>query len=234
GSIAVDRTNPLHVLATTASGFYSPACITGPTLPSRGVYASNDGGSTWAKVSEAINERASKVIQDPVNPIVWWAAMWFTGTASSPVAQLGPQDGGLLKSTNGGASFTQVAGTGSLPAAFGPNLNRWQRAYVTVTPNDPVTPTQSVLYVAFEYITQASTLSGASSNGGTIYKSIDSGANWTQVSAANGFCGGQCFYDMPIYVEPGDPNRLYVGGAGQPPPTLPTLCTRPDNGGANL
>jgi hypothetical protein len=228
-SLAVDRLNPLHILATTGSGFYSPACITALTLPTRGVYASNDGGATWAKVSEAINERASKVIQDPVTPTVWWAAMWMTG-ATAPA---GPQDGGLLKSTNNGASFTQVAGTGGLTALSGPNLNRWQRAYVTATVNNPVTPTQSVLYVGFEYITQASAVSGAFTNGGTVFKSIDSGATWTAVPAANGFCGGQCYYDMPIHVEPGDPSRVYVGGAGQTG-ALPTLFMRSDNGGTSF
>lgn len=49
--------------------------------------------------------------------------------------------------------------------------------------------------------------------GGRILKSIDSGLTWTQ-QIDNNFCGGQCFYNIALAVDPVDANRLYLGGTG--------------------
>jgi len=207
-SIAVDRTNSSHVLLTSGSGAFSPACTSGPVLPSRGIYESNDGGGTWTQRTSN-NNRASVVLQDPVTATTWWGALWFTGNLG--------HDGGLVKSTNNGLSWNQIGGTGGLPAVN----STWGRAYISATVDNPVTPTNSVLYL------------GTSASSGSLFKSVDSGINWTAVPAANGYCDGQCFYDMPVYVEPGDPNRVYLGGAGQST-TLPVLFMRSDNGGTSF
>ena len=48
---------------------------------------------------------------------------------------------------------------------------------------------------------------------GAVRKSTDGGVNWSpQLSGGQGFCGGQCFYDMPIAVDPNDANIVYLGG----------------------
>jgi Calx-beta domain/Domain of unknown function (DUF4214) len=50
-------------------------------------------------------------------------------------------------------------------------------------------------------------------NSGAVRRSIDGGANWSgQLTGGGGFCAGQCFYDMPIAVDPTNANRVYVGG----------------------
>ena len=51
--------------------------------------------------------------------------------------------------------------------------------------------------------------------GGTVKKSTDGGVTWpTLLTSADGFCGQQCFYDMPIAVDPTDANKVYIGGGG--------------------
>lgn len=51
---------------------------------------------------------------------------------------------------------------------------------------------------------------------GTVRKSVDGGVTWSDPvsSSATGFCGTQCWYDMPIAVDPTNANNVYIGGAG--------------------
>src|SRR5213075_728015 len=51
------------------------------------------------------------------------------------------------------------------------------------------------------------------SGSGAVRKSVDGGLNWSaQLTGGGGFCAGQCFYDMPIAVDPNDANLVYIGG----------------------
>ena len=54
-------------------------------------------------------------------------------------------------------------------------------------------------------------------NNGTVYKSTDGGATFPQLSGGASFCNGQCFYDIAVAVDPGDANKVYLGGS----PALP-------------
>ena len=47
---------------------------------------------------------------------------------------------------------------------------------------------------------------------GRVLRSIDSGVTWT-TQITNGFCGGQCFYDIAIAVDPTNANTVYLGGS---------------------
>ena len=208
-TLAVDRTNSNVILAGSSSGISGVGCQSGPNFPIRGIYRSTDGGTTWTHTT-SVDGRSSVVIQDPVNAQVWWAAMWYTGNGNA-------LDGGLLKSINGGASWSQIAGTAGLPAAS----STTGRCWITAT-DDGGNPAQSVLYYA------------NASNSGSVYKSVDSGASWSNIPAATGFCDGQCFYDMPIYVEPGDPDTFYTGGAGTSGGTLPVMFMRSMDGGSTF
>ena len=47
---------------------------------------------------------------------------------------------------------------------------------------------------------------------GTLYKSTDGGATWVNKPAANGFAGGQGFYDLSVGLDPTNASNVYVGG----------------------
>lgn len=216
-SIAVDRVDPNHILLTTTSGAFSRACISGPTLPDRGIFRSTDGGMIWTKQT-ANNRRFATVLQDPQTATTWWAGGRTSSGSIEPA-----NEGGLVKSIDNGMTWTQVAGTGGLPALS----TAWGRTWVTAT-TDTDFPGQSVLYIG-----NALTASGFGQ--GSVFKSVDSGTTWTEVTAARGYCNPQCTYDNPVYVEPGEEQIVYTGGGGaSTSAVLPSLFMRSNNGGTGF
>lgn len=217
-AIAIDRNDPDHLLLTTASGAYSVACIVGATLPDRGVFRSTDAGMTWTKQTTG-NHRTSMVIQDPQTATTWWAPGITSSGSIDPA-----NEGGLRKSTDNGVTWTQIAGAGGLPAL----ATTWSRAWITAT-TDSNFPGQSVIYLANGQ--------NAGPGSGRIFKSTDSGVNWTELTAtgARGYCSPQCSYDMPITVEPGEEQILYTGGAGTSNAgVVPSQFMRTTNGGTTF
>lgn len=51
---------------------------------------------------------------------------------------------------------------------------------------------------------------------GAVRKSTDGGQTWSaKLPSGGGFCGGQCFYDIAIAVNPNDANEVYLGGSAR-------------------
>ncbi|HYW72143.1 MAG TPA: DUF4214 domain-containing protein [Pyrinomonadaceae bacterium] len=76
------------------------------------------------------------------------------------------------------------------------------------------------VYAATSETPSASGSCTTSATSGALHKSTDAGVNWGAALAAGaGFCGGQCFYDMPIAVDPNDANHVYIGGSTAPTQT---------------
>jgi len=204
GSIVVDRVDPSHLLAATTTGA-AGISFGGLYVPPYGIWESVNGGVSWTHKDTAGTGSASMVLQDPIVTTTWWGAL--------------SDIGGLVKSVDNGATWTELAGTGGLPALS----PAWGRGAITGTVNAP--STASALYLATELATAKGT--------GKVYRSIDGGANWTPVAGADGYCNGQCWYDDPVYVEPGAQDTVYVGG-GARSFGLPTAFMRSDNGGATF
>jgi len=223
-SIVVDRSNPNNVLAVTGSGLFGIAGEPGPTLPPRGIFRSTDGGLTWAKMTtQQANDPMSRLLQDPAVDTRFWAAgMVF---ANSP-------GGGLQRSDDGGVTWTQVAGTGGLPPLDA--AGSWGRAWIAGA-KDPVSG-HAVLYVG-------NSQANPGIGNGKVFKSADGGTSWTELTAARGYCQKQCSYDLALAAEPGDPNVLYTGGAGNADTSdgtnagvekVPSMFMRSNDGGATF
>ena len=181
-ALAVDPRDPNKVFAAVLGHPYGPS-------EERGIYRSTDGGQTWQRVlAKDENTGGSDVQIDPSNPDVVYASMWE--------AREGPWEdnngfngthGGLFKSSDGGNTWRAL--TDGLPSDL-------SQIYVAIAPSDP-----RRLYA---------TVSAASGKL-SVYRSDDSGKNWTQATTdprSSGRIGGG---DLPVpRVDPKDPDLVYV------------------------
>ncbi|NVK27045.1 MAG: PKD domain-containing protein [Flavobacteriia bacterium] len=156
-----------------------------------GIHRSIDGGATFNQVQ-----------------IGSWQMLTFVPTATDTLFAGSNSGGNIARSTDGGATWTQLSGNG-LPTGG------VTRVELATTADDP-----NYVYAVFS----------ASNNGlGGVYRSTDGGNNWTlQLSGttqnllhwnvnpsgnvSGGSTGGQGWYDLAIAVSPINKNTVYVGG----------------------
>ncbi len=156
-----------------------------------GVYRSSDGGMSWALVAAASGAPGTSVAFDPVTAGVAYAALGFaSGTAAN----------GVYRSTDHGATWTKLVGTGA---------NLFPTSGVGRIDVDLARTTPATLYAAVANSSEASFLG--------MFKTTDSGANWTKLTNAPDACtasfGSQCFYDLIVRVDPNDANTVFYGGS---------------------
>lgn len=76
-------------------------------------------------------------------------------------------------------------------------------------------------------------LAATGTSSGQLLVSTDGGATFpTTLSAAAGFCGGQCFYDITVAVDPSNANYIYLGGASDNASSR--IFTKSTDGGATF
>jgi photosystem II stability/assembly factor-like uncharacterized protein len=189
--LAVDPRDPNRLFAAVLGHPYGPN-------PERGIYRSNDGGSTWQRVLfKDENTGGYAVAIDPMRPDVVYASLWqdrlgpwedknqFQGTA-----------GGLFKSTDGGTTWRKL--TQGLPDN-GSQVNlsiaasRPDRLYAVVATNEP------------------GTYSSAAGLG--VFRSDDAGETWSRITSdprpALRIGGG----DLPVLrADPSNPDVVYSTG----------------------
>jgi hypothetical protein len=96
----------------------------------------------------------------------------------------------------------------------------------------------SKLAIYKEGVNPAVVYAATETNGGTLLRSTDGGATFPEMfAAANGFCGGQCGFDIAIAVDKGTrppaDDIIYLGGSSNNPNGVdpPFVLVRSDNGG---
>ena len=190
--IIVDPTNADHVYAAVLRG-RGGARRTSPPDPDKfGVWESKDGGVSWKLIQKVKdNFGATDLEMDPQNPQILYSSFW--GDA-------------IYKSTDGGKKWKQVM-TGLPVADYAGALTRFSIAISHPTPGGSGT-----LYAGFDWA------DGTGHHPSRVFKSTDGAASWSILPGGSGqeavadYCGGQCFYDNVIEVDPTNPDIVFAAG----------------------
>ncbi len=203
--IVVHPTDANTIFITSASGIGGIGGTVNNVLAARGVFRSTNALSavpTFTKLTVAGlagQDRAfADMVMDPGNP-----DLLLVTEADS----FGLGEGGVYRSINALSAAPTFART--FTAGVGTNLSR----------------TELALHRSAGGVVTVYAASGLSN--GTLHRSIDGGATWTQ-TIANSFCNPQCFYDIAVAVDPTNAATVYLGGS----PTL--VFGRSTNSGATF
>jgi photosystem II stability/assembly factor-like uncharacterized protein len=221
GRILVHPRDPNLVYVAALGHAYGPN-------PERGVYRSRDGGRTWKRVLfRDENTGAIDLAFDPENPSILFASLWQTRRPPWNVypPSNGP-GGGLYRSTDGGDSWSRVAG--------GFPTERLGRIGIAVAPSDPrrvyaiVDAREGGLWVSDDGGARWRLVNGDRriwSRGWyfgavtvdpknrdvvyacdtTLYRSTDGGKNFIPLKGAP---GGDDYHQL--WIDPADPRRMIV------------------------
>jgi len=171
----------------------------------RGIYKTTDGGKSWKKVYAApapfeMRAGCGDLAIDPSDPNILYATLYarvrrpwvFTyGAAASD----GKDIGGILKSADGGATWTKL--TKGLPTMTG-------RIGLAVYAKNPKT----VYALIQSDAGGTSDIDDPYSKAGGVFRSDDAGATWTRQSKLD----PRPFYFSQIRVDPSNDKRVYVLG----------------------
>lgn len=187
GRIAVDPQRPNRVFVAAMGSLFS-------NNPERGVFRSNDGGTSWEQnlfVNDSVG--AIDLAIHPQNPDTLFAVTWERIRRPNKRVY-GGQGSAVWRSTDGGDSWTKLAG--GLPS--GPNVGRMG---IDIAPSEP-----NVMY-----------LTVANTNGGFagVYKSSNHGDSWALVpqNSDPGYYSFGWWFGQ-IRVHPGNADHVFNLGAG--------------------
>ena len=215
--ILVHPTNPDIVFVSTgrgASGSGATGKGTVPTIAQRGVFRFNNATTTADSVDKLnlagiVDADIPDMVMEPQNP------------DNLVVAAIGSPSS-IYRSTNATSAtptFTQALLQSTSTAL---NLGNGNRISLAINKNGSAITVYAATSEAPTVTPACAVVVSGSQTGGAIRKSTDGGVNWSdQLPGGQGFCAGQCFYDMPIAVNPtGDAAVVYVGGQSGSSPTL--------------
>lgn len=227
--ILVDPADAATVFVTTSSGIGGMSGdafgASPPVTALRGLYRSTNATSSspsFAKLkvlnqgSIAPDTTGSRIITDmiydPTDATSNTILCWVYGNAVAG-------DGGIWRTTNAKDAVpafvnTFVTTTGSTRGSFAATRAGGATTIVCATG-------------------EAATGTSCTTLNGALRKSSDGGVTWSaKLAGGGGFCGGQCWYDIPVAVSPTDSNLILIGGAGNS--TCSRVFARSTDGGATF
>jgi photosystem II stability/assembly factor-like uncharacterized protein len=205
--ILVDPHNPDVAYVAALGHLYGPNS-------DRGVFKTTDGGRTWKKILY-VNDHtgAATLAMNLRDPQVIYASMWQMSRQPWNFSSGGP-DSGIYKSTDGGATWSNITHNQGLPTGI------IGKASLAVAQSDP-----DIVYAMIQ--------AKVAGQAGALFRSDDAGKTWKLVNAEQEI-SQRAFYSGRVWLDPKDPNTLYItavvlyvshdGGK-----TFTTLPRAPDN-----
>ena len=188
--LAVDPKNPDRVFAAVLGHPYGPNA-------ERGLYRSLDGGKSWDRVLFKDDDTgAYSVAIDPSRPQTVYASLWQDrhGPWEDRNQYQGP-NGGLFKSTDGGATWRKL--TNGLPDK-------------TAQVNVAISADPRRLYAVVSVRTDTG---GKAAAGSGLYRSDDAGENWTRITDDMRPQASIADNDLPVMrPHPTNPDIVYISG----------------------
>ncbi len=181
GSLAIAPSDPNIIWAGTGETF-----IRSNVSHGNGIYTSTDSGKTWKNMGLEKTGRIGRVLIDPRNPdIVFAAAMGHCYGAQ--------QDRGVFRTSDGGKSWEKVLfvdeNTGCSDIAMDPNNPR-------------------ILFAGMWPMLIRTWGKWSGGPGGGLFKSVDGGLTWKRLKGS-GLPEGE-IGKVAVAVAPSDSNRIYA------------------------
>ena len=183
GRVAIDPKNADVAYVAAIGDLYA-------AKPDRGIFKTTDGGKTWTKsLFKDDNTGAVDVAIDPTNSRIVYASMW--ATRRTPWYTYAPSNspgGGIYKSTDAGATWTQLK-NGLPTEGFG-------RSGIAIAPSN----TRRVYAII-------------DAKEGGLYRSDDAGATWVKTTE-DARVWGRGWYFEKVVVDPTNPDIVFVPNVG--------------------
>ncbi|MGB7925509.1 MAG: VCBS repeat-containing protein [Pyrinomonadaceae bacterium] len=198
-ALAVDPNDPNILYVGTSSAIGGIGGDVFGTAPTRGLFKSTNAMSanpTFTKLTigaiGAGDQRVQDLVYEPGS-----STNLLVGTAVTAGT-----NGGVWRTTDANVAaptFTQTLSITSFA------LNTLVRPELAIHKVGGTT----TVYIASSEDSGAATCG----TGGTLRKSTDGGVTWSApLPSGNGFCAGQCFYDIALAVNPNNANDVLLGG----------------------
>ncbi len=182
GALAVAPSNSNIIYAGTGEADIRSNFDTGD-----GVYKTTDAGKTWSYAGLRETHMTTKLVVDPRNPNVVYAASM--GHVFKPNAERG-----IYKTTDGGKSWKKILFVDQNSGGVD----------LTMAPSQP-----NVLYAAMWQAQRTPWKLTSGGPGSGLYKSVDAGAHWKKISSNPGFARG-LLGKIGVSVAASNPRIVYA------------------------